>query len=410
MDQHLNIRNLSFNQLSLSMMLKLILTLLVAQLCLACANDGGIGESSSLSGSRTALSGTAGKSDADKQPIAIFLTSHGDIDQYEEIEPYIRSAFLKNVGVPLPKTLRELLQDPAYWLSKDLIEGQYELIGPTNYRANAQLQIDALQAELDRKGVPAKVYIGYNFMPPFIEDTAAQMEADGVEEIIVFNKGAQYSLATLGESIEELEHYLEKRPEWDVKVTAVRQFSDDPRFIDLYVKTLKAELDEYFPNVPDQDRCVLIASHGLPTRLINMGDPAVDQMLNTFEVLKERISESPLYHGFLNDDFFPGAEWVSPSAPDTAHEMRSVSCPAVLMDARLSFTTHHRATLYDLDIDVRSILEEPDLQPNGEVHPLYNSPKVVFANQWDGDLGFAQLLANLSVEALKGQGDLIFVQ
>ena len=117
-------------------------------------------------------------------------------------------------------------------------------------------------------------------MPPFIEDTAAQMEADGVEEIVVFNKGAQFSLATLGESIEELEHYLEKRPEWNVKVTAVSQFSDDPRFIDLYVKTLRADLDNYFPNVPSQDRCVLIASHGLPTRLIEMGDPAVDQCLD----------------------------------------------------------------------------------------------------------------------------------
>ena len=90
--------------------------------------------------------------------------------------------------------------------------------------------------------------------------------------------------------------------------------------------------------------------------------------------------------------------------------MRSVSCPAVLMDARLSFTTHHRATLYDLEVDVRSILEEPDFQANGEVHPLYNSPKVVFADQWDADLDFAKLLASLSEEALKGQGDLIIVK
>lgn len=390
--------------------LNIIVTMITATLCLACATESDISGVSSLSGSSAEQSGNGNKADRNNKPIGIFLTSHGDIDGYEEIEPYIRSAFLKNVGVPLSKTWREWLQDPAYWLSRDLIEDQYELIGPTNYRANAQLQIDALQAELDRRGVPAKVYIGYNFMPPFIEDTAAQMEADGVEEIVVFNKGAQFSLATLGESIEELEHYLEKRPEWDVKVTAVSQFSDDPRFIDLYVKTLRADLDNYFPNVPSQDRCVLIASHGLPMRLIEMGDPAVDQMLKTFEVLKESIPESPFYHGFLNDDFFPGTEWVSPSAPDTAHEMRSVSCPAVLMDARLSFTTHHRATLYDLEVDVRSILEEPDLQGNGEVHPLYNSPKVIFADQWDADLGFAKLLASLSEEALKGQGDLIIVK
>lgn len=377
---------------------------------LACGDETQIGERSSLNAQNTQAENIGGKADRSSPRIGILLTSHGDIDAFEEIESYIRSAFLKNVGVPLPKTLRELLEDPAYWLSRDLIEGQYDIIGPTNYRANAQLQLEALQAELDRRLLPAKVYIGYNFMPPFIEDTAAEMEKDGIKEVIIFNKGAQYSFATLGESIEEFEHYLAQRPQWDVEVTAVRQFSDDPRFVDLFVDRLERDIAHYFPKVPAADTCVLIASHGLPTRLINMGDPAVDQMRATFETLKQRLPKYPLYHGFLNDDFFPGAEWVGPSAPEVAHEMRTVSCPAVLMDARLSFTTHHRATLYDLEVDVRSILEEPDLQPTGEVHPLYTAPKVIFAEQWDADPKFASLLADLSEEALAGEGDLIEVR
>ena len=180
--------------------------LLISIMGIACGEESTIGESSFLNAAGVNENRLDGKADGSAPRIGILLTSHGDIDTYEEIEPYIRSAFLKNVGVPLPKTLRELLQDPAYYFSRDLIEGQYKLIGPTNYRANAQLQIDALQAELDRREIPAKVYIGYNFMPPFIEDTAAVMEKDGIEEVIMFNKGAQYSLATLGESIEEFEY------------------------------------------------------------------------------------------------------------------------------------------------------------------------------------------------------------
>ena len=387
-----------------------LIVLTVTTLLIGCgAEDAQLEGASRISASSAAAGRADGKGDASRRRIGVFLTSHGDIDEYEEIEPYIRSAFLKNVGVPLPKTLRELLADPAYWLSRDLIEGQYELIGPTKYRANAQLQIDALQSELDRRGVPAKVYIGYNFMPPFIEDTAAQMRADGVNEVVIFNKGAQFSLATLGESIEELEMYLEDEPGWDVKVTAVSQFSDDERFIDLFAETLKRDAEKYFPNVPPADTCMLIASHGLPLRLIEMGDPAVDQMRATFEALQARLPEYPLYHGFLNDDFFPGAKWVEPSAPDVAYEMRSVSCPAVLMDARLSFTTHHRATLYDLEVDAREILEEPDLQWDGTPHPLYTPADVVLAEQWDADPQFAALLADLTEEALVGKGDLIKV-
>lgn len=388
----------------------------LAAVALALASFGlaGCGESDATNPAQEAAASGSGKSDGtaegERPTIGILLTSHGDVDEYEEIEPYIRTAFLKNVGVPLPKVLRELLEDPAYWLAKDLIEKQYAAIGPTRYRSNAQLQVNALQAELDRRGVKARVYIGYNFMPEFIEDTLAVMQEDGIEEIVVFNKGAQYSLATLGESIDEVKGYLHHQPQWDVRVTAVRQFSDDPRFVRLFADTLKRDAEFYFPDTPVADRCLLIASHGLPTRLINMGDPAVAQMEATVEELRKLLPEYPLYHGYLNDDYFPGAEWVAPKAIDVAHEMRTVSCPAVLMDGRLSFTTHHRATLFDLDIEARELLEEPDTLADGETpHPLYTPAKVVLAPNWDGDRGFAEFLADLSEEALKGEGDLIDV-
>jgi len=352
-----------------------------------------------------------GKADEGGRRVALFLTSHGDVDEYEEIEPYIRSAFMKNVGVPLPKVLRELLEDPAYWLAKDLVEGQYEEIGATLYRENADRQIKAIEAELEARGLIADVYIGYNFMPEFIEQTTERMARDGVTDVIVFNKGAQYSLATLGESITEMEHALERLPEWDVRITAVRQFSEDPRFVKLLADAIKRDAERYFPEVPPQDVCLLVASHGLPIRLIDMGDPAVDQMKDTVAKLRDLLPEYPLYHGFLNDDFFPGAAWVEPNAIDLAHELRSVSCPAVLMDARLSFTTHHRATLYDLDIEAREILEEPDTLADGVTpHPLYTPAQVVLAPQWDDDPGFAELIVDLTEEALRGEGDLIQVK
>lgn len=360
------------------------------------------------------VSNNGGKGDsaaAERPTIGVLLTSHGDVDTFEEIEPYIRTAFLKNVGVPLPKVLRELLESPAYWLAKGEIENQYDLIGPTRYRESANQQVAALQAELDDRGVNARVYVGYNFMPEFIEDTLDVMRNDGIQEIVVFNKGAQYSFATLGESIDEVKGYLALHPEWNVKVTAVRQYSDDPRFIDLYVDTVLRDVQTHFPETPAADTCIFFASHGLPLPMIRQGDPAISQMEATIEIMRERLSEYPVYHGYLNDDYFPGTDWVSPSSDDVAWEIRQTSCPAVLMDSRLSFTSHHRATLYDLDVEAREILEEPDTLADGEtLHPLYIPAKVVLGDQWDGDDGFARLLADLSEEALRGEGDLIVVQ
>ena len=348
--------------------------------------------------------------DAEKPTIGVLLTSHGDINTFDEIEPYIRSAFLKNVGVPLPRFVREIIEDPAYWIARDGIEEQYDIIGPTRYRENAILQAETIRQALEARGVNTTVYVGYNFMPPFIEDAVAEAQADGIKELVVFNKGAQFSLATLGESIEEIDHYMktDAAAGWDIDMVAVRQFSSDERFRQLFADVLARDAEIYFPNVDPADVCLFVASHGLPHRLINMGDPAVDQMLEVVEDLKDRLPEYPIYHGFLNDDFFPGATWVEPASDETAWDIRSDSCPAVLMDGRLSFTTHHRATLFDLDVDARDIIENtPDLQGNGEPHPLYRPLKAVLAPNWDDEPEFAALMADLTIEALQGDGDLI---
>jgi hypothetical protein len=125
-------------------------------------------------------------------------------------------------------------------------------------------------------------------------------------------------------------------------------------------------------------------------------------MLEVVEVLKQRFAAYDLRHGFLNDDFFPGAAWTEPKAIDVAHDLRTESCPNVYMDSRLSFTTHHRATLFDLDVEARAVLEEPDLQPDGTPHPLYTPARVVFGQQFDAEPGLARLYAELTREALRG--------
>ena len=63
------------------------------------AEDSPLSASSSLDAKEVSPeSGEGLKADRLSPRVGILLTSHGDIDNYEEIEPYIRSAFLKNVG------------------------------------------------------------------------------------------------------------------------------------------------------------------------------------------------------------------------------------------------------------------------------------------------------------------------
>jgi ferrochelatase len=328
---------------------------------------------------------------------ALLLASHGDIDDADtELKPYIETSFQKNVGIPLPQWSRHVLTGPAYALSINLVREQYSKIGPTNYKKNAELQRAAIQQALDSQGANVKVYLGYNFTPPLIEDALEQMQKDGVEEFVVVNKGAQFSYASSGENMEDALSYLHAHPEWNVRALGLRHYAHDVRFMKALAKGINNDVERNFPQAAQGDTCVLVASHGLPLWLVNKGDPAVDQMLSAFETLKSTLPQFKLFHGFLNDDFFPGAKWVAPKAIDVVEPMQQAGCKNVLMDGRLSFTTHHRATLYDLNVEVREKLESG----RSEV-------RAVLAPNFDADPEFATFMASLAQEALLGKGNLI---
>jgi hypothetical protein len=101
----------------------------------------------------------------------------------------------------------------------------------------------------------------------------------------------------------------------------------------------------------------------------------------------------------LNDDFFPGAQWVAPKAIDLAPQLVADNCRYVLMDGRLSFTTHHRATLYDLDVEVKQLIEKE-----------LPGSKVVLAPNFDADPNFAQFIAELTRDTLNLKGKSVYLK
>ncbi len=354
-------------------------------------------DSSKLQGDESSRSG---------EYIGVLMASHGDIDDYKtELEFYVKTAFRKNVGIPFPFWFRPAIEDVAYKLSVNNVTEQYKKIGPTHYRANAKLQMDAITAAFQSRGVRAKAYYGANFTHPLIEETLEEMQKDGVTKLIVFNKGAQFSWASAGENIGDVREYMKQHPEWDVEAIGFHQYSRDPRFHKVWKDAILHDAKDLFPGVPTRDVCLFIGSHGLPVIMTDRGDPAVSLMKESVAWLKENTPEYPIYHGFLNDDFIPGAKWASPRSSVMAQQLRDEGCKNVLMDGRLSFTNHHRATLYDLNIEARGILEDPNGTVKGKKDPNWKKPKVVLAPQFDGNPAFGELIADLTLEAFEGQGD-----
>ena len=160
----------------------------------------------------------------------------------------------------------------------------------------------------------------------------------------------------MGESVHEVEEAIEKFADWKVRVRAVNSFNDEPEYVDLLTDRMIADARIAFGNQNPEDILILVSSHGLPQHLVNKGDKAAEKMLETFEKVKARLDAKgyQVEHGFLNDDFFPGAKWTAPDLETRVNQvLEQVESGErrppkfVLIDGRLSFTVHHRATLYD---------------------------------------------------------------
>ncbi len=344
-----------------------------------------------------------------ERKVGVLLTSHGDIDDPKtELRGYVREAVLRNPGLPLPSSVRPIVDAIGWPLQKPNLLSQYAQTGPTRYDENSQKQADALQQALKDKGVDAGVYVGYNFMAPNIEDAVRQMKEDGITDVIVFNQGAQDSVATMGESVHEVQDAIERLPDWDVKITAVNSYSDDARFRALLADRLAEDAQKTFPGAAPKDVLIFMTSHGLPQHLIDKGDKATKQMMEAYDAIKADLVGRgyQVEHGYLNDDFFPGASWTGPKATERAEQIvedvtlgKREAPKHVLLDGRLSFTIHHRATLFDANVEAREILETP----RGPAWSRFKGAEVKLAPNFDGDPKFAALLAELTTEAIAGK-------
>ena len=326
--------------------------------------------------------------------VGVLLASHGDIDSLSELENYAKTAVMKNPAVPLPSFARGIASKLGWLAIRKEIINQYHAIGEhTNYRANSELQAEALEKALETSGIEADVFYGYNFEQPFVADALEAMQKDNVKHIVVFNQGAQYSYATTAEDFMDVHDYLDDNKEFAPEVLGVKQFSDDPRFRSLLSKRLVESIEKAFPGVPYEDICIVMGSHGLPEPLLEKNDPAVAQMINAVNDIKSRLPEGLLVkHGFLNDNFFPGVAWTHPTAEELVDSIVQSGRKHILLDGRLSFTVHHRATFYDLNVETRQ-----------KILAMMPDAQVALADNFNSDPELARLFADLTIEALEGK-------
>lgn len=316
------------------------------------------------------------------ETVGVVLLNLGGPERVEDVEPFLYNLFMDPaiIDIPLKGIARHWLCRLIARLRAKKVGKDYEMIGggsPLNRLTREQAQ--ALERLLNRRfgqpaGVHFRTYIAMRYWHPFSEEAAAQMQAEGVDKVVLLPLYPQYSKTTTGSSLLywwALEQTGEI-PRWPT--TYVYEYAAHPKYIQAISERIDEALQRFPKNVRSEVHLVFSA-HGTPlVEMKERRDPYCCLIHSTVDrVMAYRKHDLP-YHVSFQSKVGPG-EWLTPSTPDKLAELAQQGVRAVLM-VPVAFVTDHIETSFELDIEVREEAEQfgithYEVMPALNCHPLF---------------------------------------
>lgn len=275
--------------------------------------------------------------------------SYGTPESLDGVEAYY--THIRRGNPPSPEQLKEL---------KD----RYEAIvgGVFPLRENTDRQVAALQEKLNEDaagtGVQFVCYQGLKHAHPFIEDGVERMAADGITEAVGVVLAPHYSVMSVGGYIKRAR---EKAEAAGIRMGFIKSYHTHPLLIDALARRVTQRLDQFEEAGANRDEVrVLFSAHSLPERILSMGDPYRDQLLESSRLIADKAGVKSWQ--FTWQSAGRTAEpWLGPDILDTLQELSKEQVEYVL-SAPIGFVSDHLEVLYDLDIEALAVAKELDMR------------------------------------------------
>lgn len=284
-----------------------------------------------------------------KSKIGVLVMSYGTPESLEGIEAYY--THIRRGNAPTVEQLQDLV-------------GRYEAIvgGVFPLRENTNQQVIQLQNALNRTIEHSEFefvcYQGLKHAFPFIEDGVEQMKKDGIERAVGIVLAPHYSVMSVGTYIKRAQ---EKATELGIEMSFVRNYHLHPQLIEALSQRVSMKLDRFEEaGANRQDVRVLFSAHSLPERIIKMGDPYPEQLLETSRAIAEQTGVTSWQFTWQSAGR-TGEPWLGPDILDTIRDLSKEQVEDVLV-APIGFVSDHLEVLYDLDIEAQEVAKELDMR------------------------------------------------
>lgn len=274
-----------------------------------------------------------------KKKIGLLVMAYGTPRSLDEVEAYY--THIRRGRKPSPEALADLIR-------------RYEAIGGISPLAKiTEAQAQGLADELNKRyeQYEFKAYLGLKHITPFIEDAVAQMKQDGVDEAISIVLAPHYSTFSV-KSYNERAH--ETAAEQGVTLYSVDSWYDEPKFIDYWAMQLK----KTFAFIENKERTVVIFSaHSLPERILQLGDPYVDQLKETADLIAKAAGISNYTIGWQSEGNTP-EPWLGPDVQDLTRTLYEEKGYEAFVYCPVGFVADHLEVLYDNDFECKVVTDE----------------------------------------------------
>ncbi|WP_336712929.1 ferrochelatase [Arthrobacter sp. USHLN218] len=286
---------------------------------------------------------------------AVVLASFGGPEGQEDVIPFLRNV-TRGRGIP-----DERLEEVSHHYRA------FGGISPINAQNRALKQ--ALEAELQRRGIELPVLWGNRNWAPFIADTFREAYDAGHRRVLAVSTSAYSCYSSCRQYREDFGMaLLETGLDGKLEVDKVRQYFDHPGFVEPFVEgvaaglaTVRAELAA--KGEPDAPIHIMFATHSIPIGDAEAAGPRdvefdggsayVAQHLATAQAVLDRVPEaagadwSLVYQSRSGAPHIP---WLEPDINDALQELPAKGAKGVVI-VPLGFVSDHMEVVWDLDTE-----------------------------------------------------------
>lgn len=274
--------------------------------------------------------------------IAILMLAYGSPESLDDMAAYLSDI---RGGRPMsPEFVEEFRSRYA------------QIGGKSPLTALTLAQASATQAELQRRGYDASIYVGMRHWTPWIKDAVAHMHADGVTNAVAIVMAPHYSSMSVGRYWQKVED-AQKSIGSAIQFAFVNSWCRQPKLLDAQVAKVQTGLAKF---APGEKVKLVFSAHSLPARLLKMGDPYDNELKDNAKAIAAQLGEVDWMFSYQSEAK-TGEPWLGPQIEAVIPELAREGYKNVLV-APIGFVCDHVEVLYDIDIGCREIAQKEDIR------------------------------------------------